>query len=89
MSRDNTSDKLVSLYTGLVSEESVNAADAQSVSENILTSMVGNYVAEYKYSKKSSANSGISCSCQNCFWRTNRDGSPVCSCYWYQQYLCT
>ena len=55
--------------------------------------MVGHYVAEYKVSKKSIADSDLSGSCQNCFWRTNGDGSlasiPASFCYWYQRYPCT
>lgn len=88
---NKTSEKLISLSTGLVAEESVNAADAQSVGEKILTSMVGHSVAEYKFSqKKTSEDSGLSYSCHNCFWRTNRDGSPASipasPCYWYLRY---
>jgi len=47
-----TTDKLVSLSTGLVAEESVNVADAKNVGDKILASMVGHSVAEYKFSQR-------------------------------------
>jgi len=49
---NKASEKLVSLSTGLVAEESVNADDAKRVGQNILTSMVGHTVASYKFSQK-------------------------------------
>ncbi|XP_069138839.1 uncharacterized protein [Argopecten irradians] len=45
-------DKLESLSTGLVGNESVNAADAKRVGDQILHCMVGHSVAEYKFSQK-------------------------------------
>ncbi len=51
-----TSDKLESLSTGLVAEESVNADDAQRVGNKIITSMVDHSVAEYKVSQKNQEN---------------------------------
>ncbi|KAG0713878.1 hypothetical protein GWK47_015218 [Chionoecetes opilio] len=44
--------KIVSLSTGLVANDSVNAYEAQSVGKKILDSMVGQSVAEYKFSQK-------------------------------------
>lgn len=44
--------KIVSLSTGLVANDSVNADEAQSVGKKILDSMVGQSVAEYKFSQK-------------------------------------
>ncbi len=41
----------MSLSTRLMAEESVNADDAHSVGEKILTSMVSHYVSEYKFSQ--------------------------------------
>jgi hypothetical protein len=49
---EKTTKNLVSLSTGLVAEESVNASDAKNVGEKILASMVGKSVAEYKFSQK-------------------------------------
>lgn len=47
-----TTDKLVSLSTGLVGDDMVNADDARAVGVRIITSMVGHSVAEYKFSQK-------------------------------------
>ncbi len=49
---NTTSEQLVSLSTGLVADESVNADDAESVGGKIVASMVGHSVAEYKFSQK-------------------------------------
>ena len=49
---NKTSEKLVSLSTGLVAEDSVSVDDAKGVGEKILASMVGHSVAEYKFSQK-------------------------------------
>ena len=50
-----TSEKLVSLSTGLT--DSLNADDAQSVGNKILTSMIGHSVSEYKFSQKNQVKS--------------------------------
>ena len=42
--------KLVSLSTGLIADESVNAEDAKSVGAKILQSMVGETVSAYSFS---------------------------------------
>ena len=47
--------KLVSLSTGLIADESVNAEDARSVGDNILQSMVGETVSAYSFSQKNQA----------------------------------
>ena len=47
-----TSDKLMSLSTGLMAEDSVNADEAKQVGDKILTSMVGHSVAEFKFAQK-------------------------------------
>ena len=47
-----STEKLESLSTGLVADESVNAADAKNVGDKILASMVDHSVAEYKFSQK-------------------------------------
>ena len=47
-----TTQKLVSLSTGLVGDDSVNADDAKNVGNAIITSMVGLAVAEFKFSQK-------------------------------------
>ena len=44
--------KLVSLSTGLIANESVNAEDAKSVGAKILPSMVGEMVSVYSFSQK-------------------------------------
>lgn len=49
---DKTSKKIVSLSTGLVAEDSVNADDAKGVGKKILNLMVGHSVASYKFSQK-------------------------------------
>ena len=46
------SQALVSLSTGLVADDTVNADDAKAVGYKILCSMVGQSVAEYKFSQK-------------------------------------
>ena len=75
----------------MVEEESVNAADAQSWGEKILTSMVGHSVAEYKFSPNNQVQTlASSVHVKTFYWRTNRDGSsafiPASSCCRYQQY---
>ena len=52
-----TSEKLVSLSTGLTAPDSLNADDAQSVGNKILTSMIDHSVSEYKFSQKNQVKS--------------------------------
>ena len=48
---NKTSKQILSLSTGLVANDSVNADEAQKVRMKILDSMVGQSVAEYKFSQ--------------------------------------
>lgn len=48
----SASNKLVSLSTGLVGDQSVNADDAQAVGKRVISSMSGCCVADYKFAQK-------------------------------------